>query len=102
MEDNQRDYDTLASQLNGKTILINDTFVEHSVQYDLAIMVRNHANLTICSDPRYKMSQEKYGYRPIEGGKVILTNETSRSEIENHLGCKIDLEFLIDEKEDEQ
>jgi hypothetical protein len=85
----------LSKLLEGKIVLVSNTYEEGSLGYIAACEVREHAKTTICSDKRYKMSNEPSGYRIIEGGKVILTRIEDFNEIESRLKLKIDVEIYI-------
>lgn len=95
------DYENLAQLVQDKQVVVTNTYEEGSFAFYLAHIVRNHAGITYCVDPRYKMRDEPDGVRRIEDGKVFLirgdyfADKDAVTEKIKSLGGIVDLEVLI-------
>ena len=67
-----QDLELLAKSVEGKSIVIADTFSENGLAFSLAHVLRNYVNRIYCVGEKYLMTHSPRGFRAIECGKVIL------------------------------
>jgi hypothetical protein len=99
----QKYIDGLKQNLSDKEVLISDTTEVGSLAFNLAHIIRSYAKRTFCCGKKYKMINEKEGYRVIENGKVILIKGNLKTQREaiykkvKQFKGKIDYEINIKE-----
>ena len=96
-----QDLELLAKSLEGKIILISDTYFQDGLAFSLSHVLRNYCSRIFCIGADYKIRESLNRFRVIENGKIVLIKgdiETERSRIYGlikRLNSEVDYEIII-------